>query len=93
MSNYVDFFRFSDQYEDVFYEDGRYLYACAEPFNRAYYLAVREYSILSNGELIRFDCSGADVNYLESLEPAPVEIAKRIIDNETSIIYELETVA
>lgn len=93
MSNYVDFFRFSDQYEYVFCEDGRYLYACAEPFNRAYYLAVREYSILSNGELIRFDCSGADVNYLESLKPAPVEIAKRIIDNETSIIYELETVA
>lgn len=83
MSNYVDFFRFSDKYEDVFEEGGRYLYACAEPHGWAHLLSVNEYAITETGELIRYDGAGADVEYLASLKPAAPEIAARIIKNET----------
>lgn len=84
MANYIDFFRFSDQWEDVFEEEGgRYLYACAEPHGWAYSFCVNEYAVTEGGDLIRYDGAGADIEYLASLKPAAPEIAARIIKAET----------
>ena len=80
--NYVDGFRFSDQYEDVFIEDDHYLYACAEPFNWAHYLTVNSYRKLDNGSFLREDTAGADTQYLDTLIKAPVDIAEQIIRME-----------
>ena len=80
MSNYVEFFRFSDGYEDVFCEDNHYLYVCAEPFNWAYMLACNPYEkVTDRDEWLRHDTDGADTEYLQTLKPAPEEIAKEII--------------
>lgn len=86
--NWVDFFRYSGKYEDVFVEDDHYLYACAEPYSWAYMLCVNEYH-LNNGELIRHDCSGAGVNYLQTLKPAAHAIAERILSYEALITDQL----
>jgi hypothetical protein len=83
MANSINFFRFSDHYEDVFKECGHYLYACAEPNGWAYMVGVNEYAITDSDELIRYDGASADVEYLRNLEPAIPEIAARIIKNET----------
>ena len=80
--NTVDFFRFTDRYEDVFVEDGRYLYACAEPYNNAYMLACNEYTPMGD-QWLRGDTCSADAGYLAGLEPAPPETAASIIKAET----------
>lgn len=86
-ANYCEFFRFDNQYCDVFEEEtGHYLYACAEPFGWPYLLQCNEWHATRNlsgqTEWIRYDAAGADTAYLESLEPAPVEIAREIIRRE-----------
>ena len=83
MHNTVDFFRFCDHYEDVFIEDDHYLYACAEPFGWAHMLVCNEYNDLEDSGWMRGDTSGADAEYLMTLEPAPVEIALEVIRIET----------
>ncbi len=83
MANYVDFFRYSDGYEDVFIEGKRYLYACAEPFGRPYLLACNEYAVLDNGAALRFDTVGADAEYLAALDPAPADVAEAVIALES----------
>lgn len=83
-ANYVDFFRFNDGYEDVFVEDDGYLYACADPFGWAHMLCCRE--VRTAVDLFGNECiypqaiNGADWQYLETLEPAPDDIARRIIE-------------
>lgn len=85
----TDVFRFSDSYEDVFVEDGHYLYACNEPFDRAYMLACNEYHTDdTQGNpiewcFVRYDTSGADVEYLRSLQHAPADVARAVIVIET----------
>lgn len=83
MNNTIEFFRFSDKYEDVFIEDNHYLYACAEPNGWAYMFCCNVYRITDAGELIREDGASADAAYLEKLTPAPPDIAARIIKAET----------
>ena len=80
--NSVDFFRYEHGYEDVFVEDGQYLYVCAEPFDWCYLFACTPYDVTEDGSLIRYDSSGADIAYLKTLVPAPDKIAKRIIKND-----------
>lgn len=103
MGNYVDFFRYSDKWEDVFVErndDGTvvYLYVCAEPHNWAYMLSAREYRPLIGyyGERTGWlpcEHTSASANYLQTLEPAPDEIARELIWLETRdrIQWENET--
>lgn len=85
-ANYCEFFRFDDRYCDVFKEDDHYLYVCAEPFNWPYLLQCNEWHAAENMsgiiEWTRHDTAGADTAYLEKLEPAPVEIAREIIQRE-----------
>lgn len=81
--NSVDFFRFSDRYEDVFLEDNHYLYACAEPYNQAYYLTVCEYHKLPDNTWLKYDYSSADAAYLSALKPAPYEDTIAILTIET----------
>lgn len=90
-SNYCEFFRFNDQYCDVFIEGDAFLYAEAEPFNWPYLLTCKEYRPAENGGFIVSDYCGADVQYLEKLEPAPVDIAEEIIASEER--YTLECMA
>lgn len=100
MNNYVDFFRFSDKYEDVFIEGDHLLYTCAEPHGWAYVLGVCEYKgVISCCELfdpqkpetvenvrewIISDYAGADVEYLQKLTPAPPAVAAAVIKAETA---------
>lgn len=90
--NHVEFFRFSGGYEEVFKEDNGYLYVCAEPWNWAHFLACNHYQPISgkDGEYMREDTSGADIEYLQSLTPAPVEIAREIIAIETRRMLQYE---
>jgi len=85
-ANYCEFFRFDDQYCDVFIEDGHYLYAEADPFQWFHFLTVNEWHATRNlhgeTEWIRHDAAGADTAYLETLEPAPVDVAQFIIKRE-----------
>lgn len=92
-ANYCEFFRFNDQYCDVFEEEpGRYLYAEAEFWNYAGFLTCKEYAPASSGAGYIVGCYGpADTAYLESLEPAPVDIARDIIASEER--YTLECMA
>lgn len=83
MHNYIEFFRFSDKYEDVFIEDNHYLYACAEPNGWTYMFYCNVYRITDAGELIREDGASADAAYLKKLTPAPPDIAAQIIKAET----------
>ena len=82
MTNYVDFYRFSDRTEDVFIEDDHYLYASAEPFDWAYMMACRPY-YGSDGSYTLGEYAGADVQYLQSLVPADETTAAQIILIET----------
>lgn len=77
--NYVEFFRFNDGYEDVFIEDGHFLYACAEPFGWAHMMACNVYKKAKLGIWLRYDTVGADTLYLDSLERADEETALEII--------------
>lgn len=91
-ANYCEFFRFDDRYCDVFAEDDHYLYVCAEPHNWPYLLACNEWHAARNSsgqtEWTRHDTSGADAAYLETLEYAPVTIAREIIQREyTRALY------
>ena len=79
-TNCVDFFRF-DGYEDVFIEDGHYLYACAEPYGWAYLVTVVDY----DKKGIRGETAGADTKYLERLPMADRDDALTIIEKETEI--------
>lgn len=85
-ANYCEFFRFDNRYCDVFIEDDHFLYAEAEYGNYAGYLLCREWHAVKNlhgdCELIRHDMANADTAYLETLEPAPADIAAQIIVNE-----------
>ncbi len=86
-ANYCEFFRFNDRYCDVFEEEpGRYLYVCAEPFNWPYLLECNEWRATRNlsgqTEWIRYDATGADTAYLETIEYAPADIAADIIKRE-----------
>ena len=81
MNNQVTFFRYGNKFYDVFIEDDHYLYAEATPWNRAYYLSVRDYKILDN-DLLVGTYSGADTEYLQNLKPAPHDVASEIIGNE-----------
>ena len=84
-----DVFRFSDGYEDVFMEDGHYLYTCNEPFDYAHMRACNEYHADAadadpmKWTFTRYDTSGADLAYLRSLQHAPASIARAIILVET----------
>lgn len=89
MHNSVDFFRFGNKYYDVFIESdtGHYLFAEAEPFNWAHMLTCNEYiyendNITGKPYMIRYDTTSADTDYLQSLEPAPYDVAAHIIGNE-----------
>lgn len=86
--NTIEFFRFvggeevnSNGHEDVFIEDDHYLYAEAEPMNWAYMFYVREY-ILNGDKYIRGEANSADTQYLDKLQRADVETAKKIIEIE-----------
>lgn len=84
MANYVSFFRYSDQYEDVFHDfDNVYVHACAEYGNYTGFLLCREYRDLGNGCYLPCEHFEADTAYLETLTPAPAEIARDIIVIET----------
>lgn len=86
-------FRYHDGYEDVFVEQDEgpdegsehYLYVCREPFGWPYLLACqpwdRSVDIYGkpNGEWRQYDHTGASVEYLQSLTPAPDEVAREII--------------
>lgn len=81
--------RYHDGYEDVFCEPSdctdSYLYVCREPFGWPYLLACQpwERSVdiygRPNGEWRRYDHTGASVEYLQSLTPAPDDVAREII--------------
>lgn len=92
-ANYCEFFRFNDQYCDVFEEEpGLYLYAVAEAWDgRGDFLTCKEYAPAANGGWIVSSYSGADAEYLASLEPAPENIARAIIASEER--YTLECMA
>lgn len=101
MLDFVDFFRFTDNTEDVFLEgENRYLYVCAEPFDRAYMLASNEYRRLCGLEpgdanpqtwnFVRYDTAGASVEYLQTLTPAPVDVARAVIMCETRRALQFE---
>ena len=85
-ANYCEFFRFNDRYCDVFKEDDHYLYVEATPCGWPYMLQCNEWHATRNmsgqTEWTRYDAESADTAYLESLEPAPVEIAREIIRRE-----------
>lgn len=85
--NYVDFFRFSDKYEDVFIEDNHYLYAIAEPYNWPYMMTVREYRKLDDKTYLSCEWSGADTEYLQTLEQASLEISHDILKIESQYVY------
>jgi len=88
-ANYCEFFRFNDQYCDVFEEEpGRYLYAEAEFWNYAGFLTCKEYAPTENGGWIVSSYAGADSAYLASLEPAPADIARAIIASEERYMLE-----
>lgn len=78
-----ELFRFSDHYEDVFMEDGNYLYACAEAFDYDGSYTVREYHKLDNGYWLKYDHAGADYAYLTKLDHAPYDAAKDVMTMET----------
>lgn len=95
MHNYVDFFRFNDKYDDVFINDGDYLYVQAEPFLWGYLLTSRPYITVSNDSGLSHACTLSDgttllpcetecisVEKSLKLEPAPIDIAKEIIAME-----------
>ena len=86
MTNYVDFFRFNDRYEDVFVEDNHFLYhflyAVAEYGNYNGFLLCNVYRRVGN-DYIREDTTYADAAYLEGLEPAFFDNAREIIEAET----------
>ena len=89
-ANYCEFFRFDNRYCDVFKEDDHYLYAEAEPWNMPYYLTCKEF--MPNGDGFIVSCYGpADVEYLNSLEYAPEDIAQKVIASEER--YTLECMA
>lgn len=91
-ANYCEFFRFNDQYCDVFEEEpGHYLYVECEPWNWAHLLTCKEYAPAADGGWIVSSYDGADVEYLKTLEPAPVDIAEKIIASEER--YTLECMA
>ena len=85
-ANYCEFFRFDNRYCDVFKEDGYYLYVEAEYGNYNGFLMCNEWhaveTLSGRLEWIRYDLSNADAEYLEALEPAPVEVARSIIRRE-----------
>ena len=85
-ANYCEFFRFDDQFCDVFIEDNHYLYVEATPYNWPYLLQCNEYHTARNlhgiTEFVRYDASGADTEYLQGLEYAPADIAADIIRRE-----------
>ena len=72
-------FRFGN-YEDVLIEGNGYLYVCNEVYGWAHLYCVRDYS----ESLIMGETSGADWEYINNLEPAPVDIALKIIELETN---------
>lgn len=92
MFNYVDFYRYHDKTEDVFLEDGHLLYASAEPFGWAHHLACVTYYQDSNGALTRGETVGADVGYLDCLEPAPEATVFKVIEAEAAFTEYVEGV-
>ena len=92
MYNHVDFYRYHDKTEDVFLEDGHLLYASAEPFEWAHRLACVTYYQDSSGALTRGETVGADVGYLDSLEPAPDDVARKVIETEWAFTEYVEGV-
>lgn len=86
MHNTVDFFRYGDKYYDVFIEEDHYLYVEAEPWNWAHLVTCIPYKKIKNlsgtEEWLMYEYSGASTEYLETLKPAPENIAKWIIGNE-----------
>lgn len=81
MNNHWNYLRF-DEYQDVFIEDGHFLYVECTPWNQAYLLACREYRVLPDGTFLVGSWSGADCEYLRSLNTAPHEVAGKIIEHE-----------
>lgn len=106
-THYCEFFRFNDHYCDVFLEDDHYLYAEMEAYCMRHPFAAtcKEYrpagfgdldiaqfnSPFSNEGYIVSSYAGADVEYLQTLEPAPEDIARAIIASEER--YTLECMA
>lgn len=91
-ANYCEFFRFNDQYCDVFEEEpGHYLYVEADPWNWAHLLTCKEYAPALGGGYLVSAYSGADTEYLQALTPAPEDVARDIIASEER--YTLECMA
>ena len=96
--HYHDLFRFNDHYCDVFIEDDHFLYVECEPYymRHPFAFTCKEYrpaglcdldvavfnpGVYNTGFVVS-DYAGADPQYVETLEPAPIETAKQIIASE-----------
>ena len=100
-----ELFRFNNGYCDVFIEDDHYLFAECECYYMRYpfpctckeykraKLSDRDIAIFSNNKnsFIVSDYAGASVEYLQTLEYAPEDIAAEIIASEER--YTLECMA
>ena len=87
----VDPLRFSGNYEDVFIEDGHYLYVCREAGAYGHGYACNEYHKhgAADGDpltwlFVRYDTAETSVNYLRGLKHAPADVARAVIILETN---------
>lgn len=85
--------RFSDGYEDVYIEDGHFLYVCEDPGAWGRGFACNEYFVpgldargahdINALELWRGDTCEASADYLRTLDHAPLDVARAVIMCET----------